>query len=168
MFTGYVQLEATLRSVLLVVDGSDSPINADALPDFRVYGPNGFVESGSCTFLDSGNITDATNAAPIVVTSSGHGLQTGDRVTITGVTGNTAANGTFDITVTSQDAFSLDGSSGSGSYASGGVWNIVGAYDYTINALGSSGYDLGEHYSVLFDYKVSSVQKGQVDTFLVN
>src|SRR5262249_26844427 len=38
-------------------------------------------------------ITGATNASPIVVTSNGHGLTNGETVRISGVGGNTAANG---------------------------------------------------------------------------
>ena len=67
-------------------------------------------------------INAATNAGPIeVTTTANHGLTTGDTVTITGVTGNTAANGTFVITVTSVTAFTLDGSTGNGAYVSGGT-----------------------------------------------
>lgn len=68
-------------------------------------------------------ITDATNASPIVITSAGHGLQTGDRVYITGVGGNTAANGFWNVTLDGGDPdnkFALDGSTGNGAYTSGG------------------------------------------------
>lgn len=65
-------------------------------------------------------ITDATNASPIVVTATSHGLTTGDLVTISGVVGNTAANSLFRVTVTDANTFSLDGSTGSGAYTSGG------------------------------------------------
>src|SRR5262249_36588531 len=40
-------------------------------------------------------ITGASNAAPIVITSNSHGLSTGQKVFISGVGGNTAANGTW-------------------------------------------------------------------------
>lgn len=66
-------------------------------------------------------ITNATNAAPIVVTSATHGLTTGDQVLISSVGGNTNANGTWNITRTSGDAFSLDGSSGNAAYTTGGI-----------------------------------------------
>lgn len=67
-------------------------------------------------------VTDATNASPIVITTSSvHGLQTGDSVRVVGVLGNTAANG-FWPAVTRVDGtrFSLDGSSGNAAYTSGG------------------------------------------------
>jgi len=66
-------------------------------------------------------VSGATNASPIQITTQTHGLTTGDTVVISGVTGNTAANGRFAITVTSPTAFTLDGSTGSGGYVSGGI-----------------------------------------------
>ncbi len=67
------------------------------------------------------NIVSATNASPIVITTSAaHYLTTGESVTIIGCQGNTAANGTFTITVLSSTAFSLNGSAGNGTYSTGG------------------------------------------------
>jgi len=67
-------------------------------------------------------ITGATNAAPIVVsTSLAHGYSTGDVIQLSSATGNTAANGIWKITVTSTTQFSLDDSSGNGTYGSSGV-----------------------------------------------
>ncbi len=67
-------------------------------------------------------ITAASNASPIRVTAAGHGLTTGDNLTIQFVTGNTAANGTWLVTVFDLDNFDLDGSIGDGAYVSGGEW----------------------------------------------
>ena len=76
-------------------------------------------------------ITGATNASPIAITSMHHSLPTGAQVTIAGVGGNTAANGTWTITkvdpdgagaLTVADGFSLDGSTGNGSYTGSGTW----------------------------------------------
>lgn len=67
-------------------------------------------------------ITGATNATPIVITTStNHGYVTNDSVRIFGVTGNTAANATWHITYISDTTFSLDGSVGNGAYVSGGT-----------------------------------------------
>lgn len=66
-------------------------------------------------------ITGATNATPIVITATAHGFSTGHTVYITGVGGNTAANGTWRITSTGADTFSLNGSVGNGAYTSGGT-----------------------------------------------
>jgi len=66
-------------------------------------------------------VSGATNASPIVITTATHGLATGDYATLSGVLGNTNANGTFTITVLSSTTFSLDGSSGNAAYSGGGV-----------------------------------------------
>ena len=67
-------------------------------------------------------ITAASNAPTIAITTAApHGFQTGMHVSISGVLGNTAANGKFTITVTSPTSFTLDGSSGNGAWISGGI-----------------------------------------------
>ena len=73
----------------------------------------------------SSPITGASNASPIVITSNNHGRQTGTRVRIAGVTGNTAANGDWQITRVDANRFSLDGSAGNGAYAGGGTWTAL-------------------------------------------
>lgn len=65
-------------------------------------------------------ITGATNATPIVITSEGHPLSTGDRVLIVDVGGNTASNEVWTVTDTGTDTFSLNDSVGNGAYTSGG------------------------------------------------
>lgn len=68
------------------------------------------------------SITSASNATPIVInTSAPHGLATGAIVTIIGVTGNTAANGTWPIVVTGSSTFQLVGSAGNGASAVSGT-----------------------------------------------
>lgn len=72
-------------------------------------------------------VSGATNATPIVITTTtDHARVTGDKVTIAGVTGNTAANGDWTITKLTDDTFSLDTSVGNGAYAANGtvVYNI--------------------------------------------
>ncbi len=60
-------------------------------------------------------VTNATNATPIVITTAAaNTFVTGDYVTIAGVLGNTAANGTFPVTVVNSTSFSLTGSVGNG------------------------------------------------------
>ena len=62
-----------------------------------------------------------TNATPIVcTTATAHGYSTGDVVVVRAVTGNTNANGTWTITVTSSTSFELDGSSGNGTTGGSG------------------------------------------------
>lgn len=165
-YQGIVDLEDTFAGSVLVTS-SGSPTNADAAPTFRVYGPSGFLESGTSSFKDTGSITGATNASPIVITSASHGLTTGTRVTITGVDGNTGANGTFTITRVSADTFSLDGSSGTGSYTSGGTWNVTGLYGVSITVAGDDGYEKGDICQVLVTYEVSSTVLAQIVSFNV-
>lgn len=75
----------------------------------------------------SKSVSGATNATPIVITTSAaHGYASGDEVVIAGVGGNTAANGRWKITVTSSTQFSLqtfagDNVAGNGAYTSGGT-----------------------------------------------
>jgi hypothetical protein len=69
-------------------------------------------------------VTAATNASPIqITTSAANALTTGQTVTISGVTGNTAANGTWVITAINTTNFTLTGSAGNGAYVSGGTVN---------------------------------------------
>lgn len=72
-------------------------------------------------------VTAATNATPIVITAGTHGLTTGAVVTVAAVGGNTAANGTWVVTVLSTTTFSLNGSVGSSAYTSGGTATWTGA-----------------------------------------
>ncbi len=70
----------------------------------------------------SATINGATNASPIVVsTTANHLFATGDTVLVSGVTGNTAANGEWTIIVLSSTTFSLTGSTGNGAYVAGGT-----------------------------------------------
>lgn len=78
----------------------------------------------------SQNISAATNTSPIVITgqfgNGTHNLYTGQKVSISGALGNTAANGTWTVTVLSSSTFSLDGSTGNGVYTSGGQFIKAG------------------------------------------
>lgn len=69
-------------------------------------------------------ISDATNASPIVITyAGGHIVKDGDLVKISGVEGNTAANGIWAVDNASYLAgtFELAGSTGNGAYTTGGT-----------------------------------------------
>lgn len=92
-------------------------------------------------------ITGATNANPIVITVAGtHGLYTGQTVTISGVTGNTAANGTWTVTKKTAATFSIP-VAGNGAYVAGGT--IAGpnaqmvAGDYNVRVCAKSTLTLG-------------------------
>ncbi len=83
-------------------------------------------------------LTDASHATPIVITSNGHGLATGQKVQIEGVAGNTAANGTWLITRLDADTFSLTGSVGNGDYTTGGTWSAAWFFVAGVSRVGWS------------------------------
>lgn len=167
-FLGFVDLEDTLVGSLLTTNTSFTPTDADALPTFRVYGPNGFVQSGSATLKQTAAVTGASNATPIVVTSALHGLTVGASVTLSGVLGNTAANGTFTISAVTANTFTMTGSVGNGEYSSGGEWHMTGLYNVSIAAQGVSGYEKSEVYQIVYAYDLSSTAQGQIHSFQVS
>jgi hypothetical protein len=68
----------------------------------------------------------STNAKPIVVTlGAGHGLQNGDRIHISGITGNTAANGDWELAGITATTAQLVGSSGNGSHGGTAVVSVI-------------------------------------------
>ena len=84
--------------------------------------------------MTAGAITGATNPvspAPIVISTT-NAPATGARVTIAGVQGNLAANGTWTVTNISPTTFSLDGSTGSGVYTTGGTWKAADVSQLTL------------------------------------
>ena len=96
------------------------------------------VAKADVTAISIHSITKATNTNPIVITST-CSPATGTIVVISGVQGNSAANGTWTITKSSSTTFSLNGSNGSGAYTSGGKWSqLVSSVDIkfsgTVNA----------------------------------
>lgn len=87
--------------------------------EIRVMASEGAQSIGNATWLDENlrsttNISSSTNATPISITSTNHGNSTGDTVVITGHAVNTNANGTWEITVTGANTFTLNGSTGNG------------------------------------------------------
>lgn len=92
-------------------------IDANAKPRFTLAQSN--------LVAATGDIIGATNASPIVITTDGaHGLDGQNQpVTIAGVGGNTAANGDWEVTVLTSTTFELNGSTGNGTYTSGGTYS---------------------------------------------
>ena len=91
-----------------------------SLPILRA-GRGNFGEFTLTTDAGTWTVSNASNTSPIqITTSTSHTLVTGQIVAIHSVNGNTAANGTFTVTVTSSSTFTLDGSTGNGTYTSGG------------------------------------------------
>lgn len=87
------------------------------------YTGGGKIRAPAPERVNEGIISGATNASPIVITTStDHNINTGDTVEIKGVRGNSAANGNWTATKVSNTTLSLDDSTGSGSYTSGGIF----------------------------------------------
>ena len=95
-------------------------------------------------------ITGATNANPIVVAAASHGLSDGDVVTITGITGNTAANATAYVKVTTvgdsghfglySDKALTTGIAGNGTYGGSPVCAVLFRIPNIFRVAGGSGY----------------------------
>jgi hypothetical protein len=92
---------------------------------FKLWVKGGIFTYGDRCFYTSNidkTITGASSSSPIAITITGHGYKSGDSVTIVGVGGNTAANGTWVITVVDANTFTLNTSIWvSGAYTSGGL-----------------------------------------------
>lgn len=168
MFVGYVDLDGTLVGPLMTLQ-SGALKDAASLPNYRIYGPSGIMPggTGTCSYLQSGTITGASNATPIVITSANHGLLAGQRVTVESVGGNTAANGDWVVANPATNTFELAGSVGSGAYTTGGSWHLTGQYKYSHSILAANGYDVNESYSVRLTATVGSIVGGTIDTFAV-
>jgi hypothetical protein len=127
--------------------------------------------TGSLSLKDPGPsgqaITGATNTTPISITSVGHKLSTGTRVTIAGVGGNAAANGDWQITVIDPNTFSLNTSIGNGAYTSGGTFHVTGLYELAITPQGADGYIQGVTYSVLVSAVIAGTTVAEIHTFTV-
>lgn len=169
-FLGYCQIGSAI-TVPVQTTSSSVPTAADAAPRRQVYaaadGTRLDAVAGQASNMHTGSITGATNATPIVITSTAHGLQTGARVTVSGVGGNTAANTTATITRVSADTFSLDGVAGNGAYTSGGTWTVTGLYSHSITASAGNGFSAGQTYFVVSTWAISTSARSQIDSFVV-
>jgi hypothetical protein len=126
-------------SVAHTTVGASVPTTDKALAKLVLANPTGYGQQMAMGVADNatvqadfqvnsylpltGAITGATNANPISITAPNHGLVSTQSVTITGVLGNTAANGTFTITKIDANTFTIP-VTGNGAYTSGGVWTL--------------------------------------------
>ena len=111
-------LDATGKKIL---DGAGNPV----LQEVRSLYLNGPVDIiGAQPQVVSG----AVNRTFIDVTSVNHGLITGSKVRVSGVAGNTGANGDYTVTWISENVFRLNNAVSTGTYTSGGSWiRLVGS-----------------------------------------
>lgn len=77
-------------------------------------------------------ITGATNTTPIIITAPSHGIVDVSYGTVSGVLGNTGANGSWIIERVSATQLRLKNSVGTGTYTSGGVITIASTFAYVV------------------------------------
>ncbi|MFO1000765.1 MAG: hypothetical protein U0936_10520 [Planctomycetaceae bacterium] len=106
------QVELLDAKGVRILDGAGNPI----LQEVRSFYLNGAVDVIGAAPM---TVTGAVNRTFIDITSENHGLVTGNKVRVSGVLGNTGANGDFTVTVISENVFRLDNAVSSGTYTSG-------------------------------------------------
>ena len=159
-YTATITLYANSKSVVIDEDSDMQfsyylPLYAQLHPDQARYrGHDAIAGSGvaepGCGYEPPMTVTAATGGSPIVITA-GTGLANGQRVAISGVSGDTAANGTFYAKTTGypagQFALYLDSNlvtpaPGSGSYSGGGV--VKPAYrGWLVTPVNDALFDIG-------------------------
>lgn len=104
-----------------------------------------FTYAGGNVSIRSLNVSGASNSNPVRLNvPSTAGLRSGDTVMVSGVQGNTGANGTFTIAIPNGTQIDLTGSIGTGAYTGGGV--VAGRSNGTAYIYGSeAGYLIVEH-----------------------
>jgi len=133
-FTSDVRLKATIGTAALnnklwsisIVDSTTLDLVGSTSGDVSTGSQWVMVPATEAPFAFSGelfSVAGATNAAPIEIsTTTMHRFQTGSNVCLSGVGGNTAANGCWTVTVAGPSVFTLNSSNGTaaGAYTSGG------------------------------------------------
>lgn len=102
--------------------------DTDSVPLIYFDGKIDIVAAAPVSAPSTGSITNATQANPVVITSSNHGLSDGQKVKITGVVGMTEINDRiFTVANSTTNTFELQGEDGTGhtAYSSGGTWTEV-------------------------------------------
>lgn len=155
-YQGFIDAESGGTLLFTLRSPSGAPVEPDSAPTFKIVGPQGYIGgsgmSGSASSLESGNVTGATNASPIVISYSPSGVApvvVGQSVTIASVGGNTAANGEWTVSAVTSTSFTLSGSTGNGAYTSGGTWKTTGLYKITVP---SSGLTPGQTYKAVLSW----------------
>lgn len=94
----------------------------------------------------------ADNGSGLIrITSTGHGLKTGSKVRISGVTGTTEANGDWTITRIDADTFDLQASAFANAYVSDGTWALIYNGVFVLSGTSSADYDDNSIAIVVYD-----------------
>ncbi len=124
-------------------------VNVGGVAD-QVRGPiTGGVDISGAEWADGGpkNISGASKASPVVITSAGHGFANGDRVYITGVSGMTQINNKqFTVANATANSFALQGANGSyyNTYSYGGTVTKCLMSDCSVVVTTSSNHGLAD------------------------
>ena len=132
-----------------------------------IYGETALTQNPAGTTVPSFDVTDCTNASPIVVTTSAaHGVLNGDWVVIEDVTGNAACNTFAEVSGVTATTLILDGTTGNGAYIANGIlggfkvaagtWAIGNAANFSANATGLLTYTAAPARTIFAFYTTSS------------
>jgi len=165
------RIGATYASnVLAIVNRTSNTYGPFAVGTYHVTNPSsdiGYSNSNLLTInpktIVGTSVIGATNSAPIIITTSAvHGLTGTEIVYISDVLGNTAANGFWSISVLSPTTFALNGSTGNGSFTSGGTVNICTTSIFQADIKGPTGTSatggITETVTVLSGVSVFNIQ----------
>lgn len=94
-------------------------------------------------------ITAASNATPIVITTAAHNIRVDTWVRVSGVTGNTAANGPWRVQAVTGTTITLMGSIGNGAYVSGGTVRAMDQRDISLLAQARGAQTTGQNYDAV-------------------
>jgi hypothetical protein len=100
-------LQYFMKRVIITAIGRIFDVPSDCYRTYRIWD----LEKRA------GRVEAATNASPIVIKQQEHGYIDEDIVTVSGVPGNTAANGIWPVTYVDDDHFTLVGSTGNGDFS---------------------------------------------------
>jgi hypothetical protein len=171
-FLGFLPVAVGTRFALGLLDlATGDPAVPDANPTCRIFGQEGVVGDVTLTPFESGTITGATNASPIVVTFGAvTQLSTGACLSIAGVGGNTNANGLHVVTVLTTTTAQLD-ANGNSAYTSGGTWQTAGLYLLNLTAADEpsivGSLEEGQNYTADVTWTESGVPKKATFQFCV-
>lgn len=169
MYEGFADEDSAFSFLFQVTDADDAPADPDAAPTYRVYGQNGVVASGTgaAAQAEGGTVSNATNVNPIVITTTtNHGITTGQPVTVSGVGGNTNANGDHIATQLSPTTFSIP-VAGNGAYTSGGAWHSTGLYRVVLSGAVLASLEAGKTYTAAVTFAVGGDPRTELHTFTV-
>jgi hypothetical protein len=166
---GTVTLEGALIAPVPVENYNGTPTDPAQAPTYRVYGQAGLMPggTGSLAKLDVQNVTAALNQSPVQLTVPAHKLQTGTRVNVSGVGGLVTANGETTVTVVDANHVTLDGTSASNAYTSGGQVHVAGLYQLSLTVSAGNGYAAGGTYYVMVSWTVSGQNYAMLCPFRV-